>query len=311
MSHVAAWSFERKLEAVLRRSLDKLGPEARRQIEAILTPEALAIVAVVLIAWIASHSFGVGEIIDIILVAVGAVAIGLAVFTGLDHLYDFASGTYGARSERDLDTAADHFAKAVSILGIQAVLAVLFRGAPRTYKGGRAPVGPAPARTPGLRYKPTVRTSSRLAAGEGSTTMWGNIVVSIRGSANDQRIVLLHEKVHQFLTPKLYLLRQFRVESRAGSYMRSSLSRYLEEALAETVAQIGVNGFRQFFAGIKFPVQQGYVYLVRGGGYNAAFTGSGLLTETAGLIASGILIEGIEFEIWFDPAKPVLPIEEH
>jgi phosphatidylglycerol:prolipoprotein diacylglycerol transferase len=38
---------------------------------------------------------------------------------------------------------------AAAILGIQAVLAVLFRGAPRTYSGGRINVGPAPPATLG------------------------------------------------------------------------------------------------------------------------------------------------------------------
>ena len=146
MAEVASWPFEKRLEETFTRCLPKLGPEARTQLAALITPEAIVIIAGVLIAWVVSHAFGVGEIIDIIILAVGVVSIGLAIFTGLDHLYDFAVGTYQARTEKDLDAAADHLAKAIGILGIQAVLAVLFRGAkmPQTVRGSRPPAGPPP-----------------------------------------------------------------------------------------------------------------------------------------------------------------------
>lgn len=83
----------------------------------------------VLLAWVVAHAFAVGEIIDLVLVGAGLFAVGWSVFVGIDHLYDFAAITYRAKNESDLDTAADHFAKAVGILGLQAVLAVVFRGA--------------------------------------------------------------------------------------------------------------------------------------------------------------------------------------
>lgn len=69
-------------------------------------------------------------------------AIGFSVFQGVDELYEFAMGTYRAGTTRDLDVAAGHFAKAVIILGIRAVLAVLLRGAPRTYRGDLEAKGP-------------------------------------------------------------------------------------------------------------------------------------------------------------------------
>ena len=85
--------------------------------------------------WVGSHFIGIGEMIDIILLAVGVLAIGLAVFDGVGELAEFWRTTLGAQSDQDLDRASIYFANAVSILGIQAVLAVLFRGAPRTYAG--------------------------------------------------------------------------------------------------------------------------------------------------------------------------------
>ncbi len=300
MSLVAPRPFESKLEEVFRRTLPKLGPEVRGALAAIITPESLKIIAGVLAAWVLSHAFGVGEAIDIILAVLGIAAIGLSVFSGLEHIYEFASRTYRASSEQELDTAAEHLAKAITILGITAVLAVLFRGRPTTGRGGKLNVGAPPPRTLGIRYKPTITRTASRAAGEGSTSAWGDIRLSMLGSANDQKIVLLHELVHQFLTPKLYLLRNFRVENLAGSYVRSSLWRYLEEALAETVAQVGVNGLRSFFVGIRFPVKNGYVYLTRGGGFNPQMTGGGLVPEGAALIAAGS-IAGLSMKLWFSP----------
>lgn len=228
-------------------------------------------------------------------------------FRGDYYLYDFASKTYRAKSSADLDVAADYFAKAVSILGIQAVLAVLFKGAkaPRTGKGAPLPVGNPPPRTPGARYKPKAVQDPAVRAGNGWTSFWGDITVSTAGSATDRALVLIHEKVHQFLAPKLYILRSYRVQNRANSYVRSSLWRYLEEALAETVAQVGVNGFSQFFKGIRFPVENGYMFLFRGGGYDAAFRGSGLVAEGAALLYNGSVL-GIAFELWFRNSPAII-----
>ena len=295
MANVATGSFERRLEETLTRPLPKLGPETRAQLAAIITPESIAIIAAVLVAWVVSHAFGVGEAIDIILLVTGVVAIGMAVFSGLDHLYKFASGAYAARSTNDLDVAADHLAQAIGILGIQAVLALLFRGRAR---GKRLDLGPPPPRTPGARYRPTITQNPAAPAGHGSTSFWGNIKVSTQGSATDRALVLLHERVHQSLAPRLYVLRNFRVNNRARSYFGSSLWRYIEEALAETVAQVGVIGMRRFFVGIRFPVSNGYVFLTRGGGYNTHMAGRGVVPEGAALITTGIA-SGMTFNLYF------------
>lgn len=298
MADVTKMPFEDRLGEVFELTAQKVGPEAARQLRAIISPESLAIIAGVLIAWVVSHAFGIGEIIDIVIVVVGVFAIGLAVFSGLDHLYEFASGTYNAKTTKDLEIAADHLAKAIAILGIQAVLAVLFRGAPKPGRGKPINIGKAPVRNGPIRYKPTIKADPTLPAGHGGTSFWGNIRVSTKGAANDRNVVLLHEKVHQFLMPKLYLLRNFRVQNRMNSYFKSSLWRYIEEALAETIALVGVRGFRQFFTGIRFPVKSGYVYLTKSGGYSPHMAGGGLIPEGAGLLASG-MVAGMQFNLWF------------
>jgi uncharacterized membrane protein YeaQ/YmgE (transglycosylase-associated protein family) len=239
MASVGSQSLAERLGEVFELTLPKLSPEARAQLASFVTPQSLAIIAGVVGAWIVGHAFGIGELIDVVLGVVGVVAIGMAVFSGLDELFEFARGTYFATSEADLEAAANPLAKAIAILGIQAVLALLFKGRP---KGARVSVGPEPVSGNGLRYRPEIVQDPGLPAGSGSTTFWGDVEVSTAGTSEDRAVVLLHEKVHQFLAPKFYKLRRLRVENRVGSYFKTSLYRYVEEALAETIGQLGVNG---------------------------------------------------------------------
>ena len=311
--HVATWSHAEKLGDAMRRALPRLGPEVREEIEKLLNPETLAIIAAVLGLWVGSHFIGIGEIIDIVLVAVGVFAIGLAVFDGIGELSAFASTALSASSEYELDRASIHFANAVAILGIQAVLAVLFRGTPRTYKGGRINLGPAPAAPPGVPYRPTLRSTRSMPAATGATSIWGDIIISRLGTAADRRLVALHENVHRILTPKLQLLRQFRIENRTASYTRSTLSKYLEEALAETIAQVGVNGFGQVFKGISFPIREKYVTLLRPERIVTAYGTEVLLPvlpEAAGLFAGSLLLSGMRFDIFTTDGRPAQYLPE-
>jgi hypothetical protein len=298
-----ASTFEDRLKEVLTRTIAKVGPETKAQLQALIAPDSLKVIAGVLVAWIVAHAFGLGEIIDAILLVGGGIAIGWAIFDGIDHLYDFASLTYKGRSSAEFEMAADHLAKAIAILGIQTVLAVLFKGAknPRT---GRMNPGAAPPKTPGLRYKPKTIRDSAASAGSGFTSWWGDITISTQGAQTDRALVLLHEKVHQFFVPKLYLLREYRVANRVGSYVRSSLYRYIEEMLAETIAQIGVNGFKQVFVGLRFPVKNGYVFLMKAGSsLQPSWKGSGVLVEGAGLIRTAT-VAAFAYELWFAPGNP-------
>ena len=281
--------FEDRLKDVIERAGGKFGPEVRAQLKALTTPAALGIMAATLAAWVVGHAFGYGEAIDAILLVVGVVTIGLSVFSGLDELYEFGSGTYFARTSEDLDAAAEHFAKAITILGVQAVLGVLLKNAP---KGGRLRLAARPVTAPSLAF------DASLAAGEGATSFWGEITVSTQGSAQDQAVVLLHERVHQFFSVRLNQLKQVRVENRAGSYFNSSLYRYFEEMTAEAVGQLGGVGFLSMFKGVRFPVQSGYVYFLRAGGFSPAMSGAGLVPEAVSLIGAGSA-SGFAFELWF------------
>ncbi|HEX8474471.1 MAG TPA: hypothetical protein VF666_10590 [Pyrinomonadaceae bacterium] len=109
--------------------------------------------------------------------------------------------------------------------------------------------------------QPTTTGDPNLPAGEGFTDKFGNITFSTRGTPTDRALVLHHEKVHQFLSPKFNLLREFRADARMTLYQKSSFMRYLEEAMAETYAQLRVNGIKGLPDGIRFPITNGYVEL--------------------------------------------------
>src|SRR5262249_31074345 len=80
-----------------------------------------------------------------------------------------------------------------------------------------------------------------------------------QGSPMEQRLVRLHEAVHQFFSPKLKFLRRFRASLWISGYTKSALMQYLEEGLAETFAQLRVRGLDGLLEGITFPIQNEYV----------------------------------------------------
>ena len=262
-AEVARLSNTDRVGEAMRRSLPHIPSDARGVVEAMLQPKSLAIIAGTLVVWAGSHFFGIGEVVDIILLAVGVVVLGFSVFEGAGALYDFANKSIDAQSDADLDVAGRHFARAVVILGvatIQAVLlrgpakAVVARGRPRIYVRLRLP--PPPPGGAGLQV---TRPPSLPGGSLGKTSAYGAIRVARNQSLTEQRLTLLHELVHRYLSPRIGPFAQIRAELRMSAYARSSLLRYLEEAMAEGYAQLRVNGLAQAVQALRFPLQGGYV----------------------------------------------------
>lgn len=262
-AEVSRLSSADKIAEAMRRSLPHLPGEARRVVEGLLQPGTIAIVTATIMVWAGSHFFGVGEIVDIILIVVGVVGLGFAVFEGAGALYDFAMGAINARSNAQLDTAGGNFARAITLLGIATVQAVLLRGqagkvaargAPKTYP--LTSVGKPP--TAGNQLRVT-RQPQLPGGGLGKTDAYGAITVSRNQSISEQRVTLLHELVHRYFSPRTGPLRQIRVELSWSAYSRSALLRYLEEALAEGYAQLRVHGLSQAVGALRFPLKFGYV----------------------------------------------------
>ncbi len=71
-----------KIGNAIRRSLQHIPFDARAIVSSLLQPQTLAVIAGTLVVWAGSHAFGVGMIVDIILLGIGVVALGFAVFEG-------------------------------------------------------------------------------------------------------------------------------------------------------------------------------------------------------------------------------------
>jgi hypothetical protein len=272
--NVAAMSTADRLKEILSRSKKYLSPDVGQQIDALLSPTNLAIMGATLVVWAGSHFFGVGEIVDVVLLAVGAFAIGWSIGDVATDLFTFADMVANGKTEQDLDAGAKAFSHAVVLAGITVIMAILLRRSVKEIqvsrgpnvsdalrlknKAGLPPVGNDPAKGR-IWSKPSISNDPALPAGEGSTSPWGEVKLSPNGTTTEQALVRAHELVHRFLTPRLGILRQFRVQLGMAGYLRSMLLQYLEEALAETVAQLRVNGFQGLITGLKFPVANGYM----------------------------------------------------
>lgn len=252
-----------KIGEAIRHSLPHIPASARRTVNALLQPQTLAVIAGTLVFWVGSHAFGIGEIVDIILLGVGAISLGFAVFEGAGELYEFATGAIAAKCEDDLEAAGKHFARAVILLGISTLQAILLKGQGKAVVArGRPQIYPRPyvGSPPPKGNRLSISRPEQLAGGSlGGTDAYGVITIARNQSLTEQRITLFHELVHRYFSPRIGPFRKLRAELNMSAYSRSALLRYLEEALAEGYGQLKVYGLAQALGAIKFPLQGGYV----------------------------------------------------
>ena len=110
-AEIARLSSADNIGEAMHRSLPHIPVGARAIVESLLQPQTLAIVAGTLVVWAGSHFFGIGEIVDVILLTVGVLTLGFAVFEAAGALYDFTTGSINPVTEEDLETAARDFAR--------------------------------------------------------------------------------------------------------------------------------------------------------------------------------------------------------
>ncbi|WP_448812188.1 hypothetical protein [Agromyces bauzanensis] len=132
-------------------------------------------------------------------------------------------------------------------------------------------------------YKATARGEASKPAGHGGTNRYGDYWYSTQGTVAQQNLAKFHEQVHSILSPKLMLFREFRASVGMTLYKKSYIMRGLEEALAETVAQLRVNGIKGLPTGLMFPIKNGYLSVSTVG--EAARLGGEIVIGT--LIVSG------------------------
>jgi hypothetical protein len=272
---VGSWSTSAKIAAAVGRSKIFLPPQLAHEVDALLSSENLALAAGTLTLWAGSHLFGVGELVDVALLLMGAFTVGWSITQVLDQLLAFGGAAVHAKDDRDLDRAARAFAAAAVAAGITAIMAVLLRRSAESLRSTRGlslreiavPEQPGlvnvdpPPEANGLFSKSTVTGTRSLPAGEGNTTAFGDVTYSTAGSASERQLTRLHELVHSFLSPRFRLMRGFRARLAMSAYARSAIVRYLEEALAESFAQLRVNGVAGLLTGVRFPITNGYLSL--------------------------------------------------
>ena len=311
---VSQWRVEDKLGAVIRRAALLLPEDVGKELLKLLDPLALAAMAVVVVIWAFGHFWIASEIVDVILLLLGVLALGSMAFEAAENLIIFATKTISATSEEDLDEAAKHLAEAIAQIGVQTVLALLLAKAPKVFREPKVlmdqpnpsitltikTIGEPPVTKGKFFYElPEIEVAPKHPYAErtvpGRTDQWGNSTIypGRNSSLKDIEIAKFHEEFHRFLSPKLQIfrqLRQIRAVIRMNSYLKSYLLRYLEEALAETTAQIRVRGFKwkNILEGVKFPVgEESYVTISKMG------------IEAEGVLLGPVNVGGMIFNAYF------------
>jgi len=304
-----------RLEASIIKAARLLPEDIGKQLLALTSPAALATMAATVVLWAGSHFIGIGEIADIILLVVGWAAVGGVAVEAGSKLCDFATKTYNAHDEADLDAAASDLAQAITLIGVNTVMALLLKKGPRDTFGTQLSQDKLPAYTsslgrelaavapknnhPGWRYRPTIRFTENLQVGHGAADPWGDIIIGRRYdrsvlSADEAAKKILetiyHEKVHQFVAPKFYLLRELRAFINISAYQKSFILRYLEEFLAETIALLRVRGLskKYLLEGLMFPLKNEY-----------QITFAALRHEAAGIFMGPIIIGGLTYNVFY------------
>lgn len=122
-------SIEDRFTKVLYLTAPKLPGEIQDEFVEVLTPANIAITVGVLAAWAASHYFGVGFIVDLILIVGGVLLLGWQVLSAAGDLYDCIKITWSAKTMQDLDSAANHLANFIAVVGVTVFMAIIAKGA--------------------------------------------------------------------------------------------------------------------------------------------------------------------------------------
>ena len=263
--NVSSMTREKKVEEMILRGSRLLPAEVGAQLRAMLTPQTLAVVVASLVALAVAQAFGIGELVDALVLIAGIGFCGWGAVDGCRDLLRSVRTALSAQTERDLDEAGRYFASAVTKIGINAVMAFLLKKPLRSFRDvggfklngvrpGLMDVGPppAPGSVPAIEFRP-------IPDALGTTSAYGDITIDSGLSASESQITLDHELVHRFFSPKLGPFRRLRASVRISGYVRSAMLKYLEEAMAEGYAQVRAHGLQGVITGIRWPMEGGYL----------------------------------------------------
>ncbi|QDV32711.1 anthrax toxin-like adenylyl cyclase domain-containing protein [Tautonia plasticadhaerens] len=131
-------AIEDRFQEVLTRTVPLLPEGIRGEFAAMITPASLAIMAGVLAVWAGSHYFGVGFVVDAILLIAGGIFLGVQVWSAASDLVGAIELTASATSEADLDQAARLLARFIAVVGVAVFAALVLRGAKKGMPRARA-----------------------------------------------------------------------------------------------------------------------------------------------------------------------------
>jgi hypothetical protein len=137
---IANLSDIERLRLAVEQALPKLPREVRDKVGAMLSPSALATLGAIAAVWGGSHWIGVGEVVDVILLGWGVWTLGSEALDVAKDLYEFVTTATHAQTDKDIDRAADRFARAVAVIGVDGLAAIL---AHRAFKAVREVEGGA------------------------------------------------------------------------------------------------------------------------------------------------------------------------
>ncbi len=109
-------NIQEKLVSALQKSIKYVGPELRSKIETMMTPENINKMAVAIGAYAALHAGGVGFIADAALFTIGAFTLGTDAIDVVKKVYGFVSGAIDAKSNNDLELAAEQLGKGIATI---------------------------------------------------------------------------------------------------------------------------------------------------------------------------------------------------
>jgi len=152
---VAQMEAPKKLCLSFVRALHKLPEATADEARAFLTPENVALMAVMTATWVGTQGVPiVGQAVDAALLALGVTLLAMQSAALVDSVWRYVNLATSARSHVELDKAADHLAGAISAAGLNVVAFILTK------------------RTLGKGMPPSVKPSPRLATARGPATSW-------------------------------------------------------------------------------------------------------------------------------------------
>jgi hypothetical protein len=142
-------------------ALGQVPNAATAEVQALLTPENLAAIAALSATWLGTQGVPiVGQAVDATLLTLGVVLLAVQTADLSRALWEYANLSIGARSRADLEAAATHLARAISLAGVNVVTFILSKKVATrlSQRPPSAPLQPAtPHGTPALGSEASMR----------------------------------------------------------------------------------------------------------------------------------------------------------